>query len=81
MKISSHAKARMQQRGVSQRVLEDLLDYGQHRYEKGADIYFGSKNACQDLLSQGRRAKHIERLTNVYVVVLGQVVATVAHRI
>ncbi len=80
MTISQHARIRMQQRGINEGGIELLVNYGEHQYKNGADIYFASKRACQLMLSEGLRPSKVGRLSDVYLVLIGQTVATVAHK-
>ena len=82
--VSAHARARMQQRGISDTVLERLIEFGEARHDhRGAEIlYFG--HAARRRLAQrlDRNAwKAIERHLRAYAVIAGTgEIITVGHR-
>ena len=75
---TTHAKVRMQQRGIEPRVVELLLDYGERvPAHRGAEIfYFGNRGRSRVRLNEGpdlmRRLDG--RLRDCVVVADGQVV-------
>ena len=85
MVISEHAKVRMQQRGVSQDVLDALLMFGRVRRKGSMHIvYMGRKqrrNVAADCHMHAKCPQILDRLRGLYAV-LGdeQKVVTVSHR-
>ena len=82
--VSSHARARMQQRGIGADALERLLEYGTERHDHhGAVLLFFDKAAQRRLERHAdeRTRKQLSRFARVYAVVAndGEVV-TVGHR-
>ena len=62
--ISTHARVRMQQRGINECVLERLIEFGEARHDhRGAEIVFFDKAARRRLAARlGTRAlKSMER--------------------
>ena len=82
--MTDHAHARMQQRGISMRTLESLLDYGAVAYDhRGATIvYFNKKAKSRVRRLVGRQAyRALEKQLNTYAVVAGDgAVVTVGRR-
>jgi len=78
--LTQHARARLQQRGIAQDVVNELLDFGQeiHDHQGGSIVYFNPEDdrACGD--AEYRR---LESHLNAFAVIgrQGQVV-TVGHR-
>jgi hypothetical protein len=81
--LTSHARARMQQRGIRPEVLEALLDYGREVHVAGGrDLVFFDKRARTRLARAGLvRDAQAERICKSYAV-LGSdgIVITVGHR-
>ena len=75
---TTHAKVRMQQRGIPSRVVELLLDYGERvPAHRGAEIfYFGDRGRSRVRLKEGPSLmRRLEEYLRDYVVVAdGQVV-------
>ena len=81
--ISTHAQARMQQRGFPPAALECLLDYGRLYHDHhGAAIVFLDKAARRLARDKGRVAlKRFEKHLDTYAVVATDgTVTTVGHR-
>lgn len=82
--ISTHARVRMQQRGISESVLERLIEFGKTRHDhRGCEILFFDKSARRRLASRFGAAalKSMDRQLNSYAVVAGNgEVITVGHR-
>jgi hypothetical protein len=83
--VSTHARVRMQQRGISEDVLERLIEFGETRHDhRGAEIVYFGHAARRRLQSRlGKPAlKAMERQMNAYAVlaVNGEVI-TVGHRV
>lgn len=78
-----HARARMQQRGISPAVIDCLLRFGSEQYDRhGGVVVFFDKAARRRLLRDGRLSPvEMERMQGVYAVVSheGSVVTT-GHR-
>jgi hypothetical protein len=83
MDLTHHARARMQQRGVSAAALGALLDFGRFAPAGGGcDIVFLDRKARQRLASAGAIAPaEADRLCNSYAIVESNgTVITVGHR-
>ena len=82
--LTQHAKARMQQRGITLTTLNSLLDYGAQSHDhRGATIVFFDKKARTRLLRDSGRAAYriMEKQINAYAVVGNDgSVVTVGHR-
>jgi hypothetical protein len=82
--ISAHARVRMQQRGISESVLERLIEFGEIRHDhRGAEILFFDKAARRRLAARldARALKAMERQMKAYAVLAGNGdVITVGHR-
>ena len=82
--LSPHARVRMQQRGISQRALFCLLDYGReaHGHDGSVTVYFDKtarRRLERDTGPDARR--QLARLGRLYAVVGGDGgVVTVGHR-
>ncbi|NMF91055.1 DUF4258 domain-containing protein [Aromatoleum petrolei] len=84
MQLSNHAVAQMQQRAISESMIDYLIEWGRKAYDhRGAVIcYFDKSSRIQLLKHVGeRRAKQLEHQLDAYVVVStsGKVI-TVGHR-
>jgi hypothetical protein len=80
--LTFHARARMQQRGVSADALDLLLSYGKEAHDHhGAVILFMDKAAQKRLEAASRAKSEVRRLAGLYAVLSrhGQVI-TVGHR-
>jgi len=81
--LTTHARARMQQRGISPAALDALLDFGRvARVGRGKDIVYFDKKARKRLVKEdARAASEAARLFRTYAI-LGRdgVVVTVGHR-
>ena len=81
---STHARVRMQQRGIGESILERLIEFGETRHDhRGSEILFFNKAARRRLASRlGATAlKSMERQLNAYAVVATDgTVTTVGHR-
>ena len=82
--LTQHAKARMQQRGITLTTLNSLLDYGAQSHDhRGATIVFFDKKSRTRLLRDSGRAAYrvMEKQINAYAVVGNDgSVVTVGHR-
>jgi hypothetical protein len=81
-KLTSHARARMQQRGIRPEMLEALFDYGREVHVAGGrDLVFFDKPARARLAKAGHRGAQADRLCKSYALVGSNgVVITVGHR-
>ena len=80
--VTSHARARMQQRGIGAEALDILLSYGREAYDHhGAVILYMDKAAQRRLASASVEKNPARRLAGLYAVLSrhGQVI-TVGHR-
>ena len=81
--LSHHARARMQQRGISAATVEALLDFGREVHvDRGCDLVFFDKRARARLAKANpRAAAEAERISKSYAI-LGSdgTVITVGHR-
>jgi len=82
--VSPHARARMQQRGISAEAIEALLDFGRsrHVHSDGREIvYFDKKARARLLKANPAAAPEIGRLRRTYAVLAGDgSIVTVGHR-
>lgn len=84
---TSHASVRKQQRGISDAMIDMVLEYGCSEYHRGYEIVFLNKQAYQKIsillehssqLSGQITRQLISKLKKVYVVLNGGVVVTTA---
>lgn len=80
--LSTHARARMQQRGISTERIERLLAFGceVHGGHGGTIVYFDHAARRRAQLARAMSRGELDRLSGMYVVLAGGVVATVGHR-
>jgi hypothetical protein len=81
LRLTEHARARMQQRAIPPAVVEALLAYGrgEHDHRGGTLLYFNK--AARRRLERARRIRDLERHLDAYAVVAGTgEVITVGHR-
>ena len=82
--LTQHARARLQQRGIPQNVLSELLDFGREVHDhRGSSVVYFNRQARERL----RRAcgneeyRRLESHLNAYAVIGGQgQIVTVGHR-
>jgi hypothetical protein len=82
--LTTHAKTRMQQRGIPEAALDALLDYGRAAHDhRGAEILYFDKRA-RERLARDRgesEARRLERFLSAYAVIGGDgEIRTVGHR-
>jgi hypothetical protein len=81
--LTSHARARMQQRGISSAALDALLDFGRvARAGRGRELVFFDRKA-RDRLARAKAlaAGEATRVCNSYAIVASDgTVITVGHR-
>lgn len=78
--LTKHAIERMNQRGISEKVIDTVLDWGRSFVSHGQDVYFIPKKMVLKLRDQGLIDIPPERIFGVYVVVGDGCVVTVAHK-
>lgn len=79
--VSIHAAQRMQQRAVSNEMIDLLMDYGVVEYHRGAEIISLNKKCWKKLQDEnpcGRQT--LDKVRNCYVVISDGVVVTVGHK-
>ncbi|MDD5240845.1 MAG: DUF4258 domain-containing protein [Sulfuricella sp.] len=80
-KVSSHARIRMSQRGLSLQALETLLEYGRVEYDHHGGKVVYLNNAGKAMLARILPAGQLDRWTDMYAVLDTQnEVITVGHR-
>ena len=83
-RVTAHARARMQQRGIRSDALEALLDFGsaRHLHSKGRELVFFDKKAKRRLAKASlAAAREAERLERTYAILASDgTVITVGHR-
>lgn len=81
--LTHHAQARMQQRSISLSAVDILMDYGEHRRHRGAEIYYLSKR-CRARLAKDLDKPafmKLEKALDAYLVVADDgAVITAGHR-
>ena len=81
--LSQHARARMQQRGISSATIEALLDFGREVHvDRGCDLVFLDKRARARLAKANpTAAAEAERIAKSYAIVASDgTVITVGYR-
>ncbi len=80
--ISKHAADREQQRSIPALLIDSLLEFGECRDAgNGAESHYFGRRGWRDFQAYlGAQSKHFERYRNIYVIIAGGVVITVAHR-
>ena len=84
MKMTHHAEARAQQRGIPYAAMDAILAYGRRRRHNGADVYFLDKKSRGRLVRElgDKVYSRLERSLNSYLVVGDDgAVITAAHRL
>jgi hypothetical protein len=83
--VTAHARARMQQRGISPAVLELLLEYGRETHDhRGCRIVRFDKPSRRRVLRElgPERFRRVERYLGAYeVIAADDAVVTVGHRV
>lgn len=81
--FTHHAEARMQQRSISHNAVDALMDYGEYRRRRGADICYLTKQSRHRLLKDLGRSDFIklEKALDAYLVVSDDgCIVTAGHR-
>lgn len=83
MKISKHAQARSQQRGIPALVIDLLYQFGtEEAAADGAQIIFFDKPSRRRVRAySGPISRYIEDFLDAYILMSGDTVITVGHRI
>ena len=79
---TAHARARMQQRGITATAVDCVLEFGtQHHDGRGAVVYVLDKRAQRRVLREHVLSRpQLERIRRFYVVLADGVVVTTGHR-
>jgi hypothetical protein len=82
LQLSQHARIRMQQRGIPQRVLEWLSAYGEIDHQRGAELYYFNRHSRQALqrYEDPAELRRYSKALNAYMVCTEGRVSTVGHR-
>lgn len=82
MKLSNHAKVRMQQRGIPRLIIDWLAAYGEVDHQRGAEVFYFNGKARRALERDvGRRMlRRNEKALNTYMIYTEGQIATVGHR-
>jgi len=82
MKLTNHARVRMQQRAISRQVVDWLAAYGEVDHQRGAEVFYFNRKSRQALERDvGRRMlQRNEKALNAYMVCAEGQIATVGHR-
>ena len=82
MKLTNHARVRMQQRAISRQVVDWLAAYGEVDHQRGAEVFYFNRKSRQALERDvGRRMLQCnEKALNAYMVCAEGQIATVGHR-
>jgi hypothetical protein len=79
--ITHHAETRMQQRGISQKMVELVMDFGAIEHHRGGEIYAMDSHAMNKLKRSVQcSAQTWDRVKKRYVVVASGHLVTVGHR-
>jgi hypothetical protein len=82
MKLSNHARIRMQQRGIRPIVIDWLVAYGERVHQRGAELFYFNKRGRMALNKDlGRNAlRGFSKNLNAYLVCSEGTIVTVGHR-
>lgn len=83
MKLTDHAVARMQQRGIPPLVVDLLQTFGRTRYQNGSTVlYFDNKARQRAQLALKDALQNFDKLGNAYLIEANDsgAVITVGHR-
>ena len=79
--ITSHAAARMQQRGIDELTVILLQSYGREEYQQGEVVISLDKKGAKKLMRDMMKiVKNPERLRKLYLVESGETLITAAHK-
>ncbi len=82
--FSKHARTRIQQRGIRDRAVEIVLEYGKYGYHKGGQVYLMDKRSRKRAeAALGTEYRQIADRLDIYVVVAldSTLIITGAHRL
>jgi len=81
IKVTRHAAARMQQRGIDKLTVFLLREYGRRQYDGDATIRYLDRRGAEKLAGKLRElGQDMKRLRTLYLVESDDVLVTVAHR-
>ena len=78
--LTKHAKTRMQQRGMTLQMINDLLLAGSETYCNGAAVYHGTDTCVRTLIAEGRKPSSAEAVRNKFIVCIEGNVITAGTR-
>jgi hypothetical protein len=80
--VTRHAAARMQQRGIPPATLERVLRHGRELHDHHGGVILTIDKAARERLRRSGEARgpELDRLAEVYVVLVGGNVVTAGHR-
>jgi hypothetical protein len=78
--LTKHAQTRIQQRGMSLQMIDDLLLAGSEIYRHGAAIYHGTDACVRTLIAEGRKPSSAEAVRNKFIVCIEGNVITAGTR-
>ncbi|MGD2127769.1 MAG: hypothetical protein PVJ33_05185 [Lysobacterales bacterium] len=82
MKLSQHARIRMQQRGIPRRVVDWLAAYGEVDHQRGSELFYFNRKSRRDLerdLGQ-HVVRRFSKALDAYMICADGQIATVGHR-
>ncbi len=82
MKLTRHAKIRMQQRGIPRCVVDWLAAYGEIDHQPGSELYYFTRRTRQAMQrDMGKRAlRGYSKCMDAYMIHVDGMIATVGHR-
>ncbi len=82
MKLSRHAKIRMQQRGICRGVINLLQTFGERVYSSGSEVIYFNQKSRTRIKSHLTRNEYldIEKKLNSYLVLKNEIILTVGVR-
>ena len=80
LRFTNHSQKRCQQRGISKLAIEKTLEYGHHKYVKGAKTWSLSKQElCFLRADMGHEFKKVEKQLGFLIISHNNFLITVAH--
>ena len=82
VRLSDHARVRMQQRGIPRLIVDWLAAYGQVDHLRGAEVFYFTRRSRKALardLGDGS-LRGYSKCLDAYMVCSGGTIATVGHR-
>lgn len=77
--LSNHCQARMQQRGITEELIDFVISYGETTYLRGAEVFRIPRGEEKMVKSETKISRQfLEKALSVYVVVAENTVVTVA---